>query len=1221
MKTKSAVLFFVLLLLIMPSALSQDSNTNVSFGISAGNSHLMAINQDGSLWSWGANFCGQLGDGTKNNRSTPAFVLENVASIVACHANTMAVKRDGSLWVWGFNGYGQLGDGTMTDRATPVHIMDNVASVSTGLEHTMIRKQDGSLWGRGSNIFGQLGDGTTSKQLTPVYILDDVVSVSAGYFYTMAVKQDGSLWGWGDNSYGQLGDGTMNDRLVPTKIMDNVASVSTGEYHTMVIKKDGSLWGWGWNANGELGDGTTAARSTPVHILDDVAFVSVGERHTMAIKQDGSLWAWGNNEFGQLGDGTRTYRTTPIHILDYVASVSAGQCNTITVKQDGSLWAWGDNEFGQLGNGTQSDSLVPAQVLHSMGGGYFQMWEGSPEPNGSVQEYATQEKPLVTAAPVDMVDRMQAYLAKGYHKDILMFDPEYLKYGRDHFTDESMFAKIASDFALYGDFAQGAIHLDFMKSGKYLYDAICAVFGKSESILMQQRYEAILYDIFTSVMLENGQESYLHILTESTDILKKILNVGYEGWEAFPGLSDKDWGYKIETFQTALMEDPDMFERLFQTRPAGYGLSPTEWEAVDAYVQQAKELKEGLSAVGKAIKWAEMGVNAFNAAQSQAKLLSNYQVLLSQLAEGDPSNINLMNACKSVSAELSRIVYGTLAEKLINHESFGLLEDIIDTIVEFGFKKAAASLGLGDVIKPRGKAALAAIVLDLLVEHGTQTEKIYEQTLLLFALYDINTAMMYMSTTYMNNYFNNENVWTAEMLFNALELRIRANYYGVEAYNKWAKFHNDAWLMQWLYNTDMETFDIVNEHEKKELEQQYQRLREFAVGTFDSVSQETHGTSPAASLSIDDHQLGTVVDGVSESKDAQSAHILDINVTNPNLMVSEALRLSVTTNTFTQRVEMVNEFDGVLASTATPDKETDGEKIWSVQWTASETGNRQFKVKAFPVTQTGVSGYVDTKTLTVTVTAQEDYSLVIYSAKPLEERPLAGVPVDILITTSTAVEHVELSSMDGTYSYCYSPTIGRNTKEWVVSFVPYGSGRVEFTVFAWMDEQAAIEFFDLSVEEPSGPVGEPSEPVSIAKWKAMYFKQDTYVGFDNYRIAYDGFILTVQNNTDRYIKSLSITPTFRDIYNDIYLTSHHLVQTWEITRFFPLDADDKLKLGGRGIFAPEPKKSDYNDLLAPGEVCDICVSTWLHNVYPDEQPLEYITFSIDSIEYSNYTGP
>jgi Regulator of chromosome condensation (RCC1) repeat len=189
--------------------------------------------------------------------------------------HTCTVKTDHTLWCWGSNFYGQLGDATTTNRTVPVQVGGHAsdwASVAAGASHTCAVKTDHTLWCWGLNGDGEFGDGTTTNSLVPVQVgghASDWAAVAAGALHTCAVKTDGTLWCWGDNTFGQLGDGSMTNSLVPVQVSGQAtdwAVVTAGEFHTCAARTDHTLWCWGWNPDGQLGNGSTTGSPVPVQV-------------------------------------------------------------------------------------------------------------------------------------------------------------------------------------------------------------------------------------------------------------------------------------------------------------------------------------------------------------------------------------------------------------------------------------------------------------------------------------------------------------------------------------------------------------------------------------------------------------------------------------------------------------------------------------------------------------------------------------------------------------------------------------------------------------------------------------------------------------------------------------------------------------------------------------------------------------------------------------------
>lgn len=356
--------------------------------LAGGEYHSMLLSPSGTLYAWGHNRYGQVGDGTVpelpeltpgiNNRPLPQRIGDAGfwRSIAAGATHSLGVAGDGTLWTWGYCFWGQLGNGRVdcddVVAPAPVGTDTDWIAVAGGEYHSIGLRSDGSLWGWGGTFYGQAGSGPGApyriSQPQPVGTDRDWVAIGSGKRHNLALKADGTLWGWGYNAFGQVGDGSRYMRYAPVQVDSSRLweKFSAGGGHSLAIARDGTLWAWGYGKFGQLGRGDRLSSPQPSMVGQDTDWteVAAGGYHGVALKADGSLWAWGRNEYGQVGNGTTEDVLSPVRIgdrNDWIA-VGAGDEFSLAVRADGTVWAWGKNIFGALGNGSLVDSPVPVQV-------------------------------------------------------------------------------------------------------------------------------------------------------------------------------------------------------------------------------------------------------------------------------------------------------------------------------------------------------------------------------------------------------------------------------------------------------------------------------------------------------------------------------------------------------------------------------------------------------------------------------------------------------------------------------------------------------------------------------------------------------------------------------------------------------------------------------------------------------------------------------------------
>ncbi len=406
--------------------------------LTAGWRHSVAVDPRGHVWTWGENRLGQLGDGSFADRPVPVPVkgpgaegrLADVVAVSAGTHHTLALRRDGSLWAWGNNAFGQLGNGQWgLDSHSPVPVqvlgpegkgfLRGVVAMAAGWDHSAALLQDGSVWAWGSSCQGQLGDGVCDSNrwsTHPVPVLGPggnsrlarVRAVACGTHHTVALSDDGTVWAWGGNWEGQLGIGTSQTdahpeakyRPFPVQVvgiggrghLQNVKAVAAGVFHNLAVLEDGTAVAWGYNGGGQLGEGTrgnfwegnTKARHLPAPVrvvgedgrtpLEGVAAVAAGYEASWALMRDGTMRSWGWNVFGELGAGrqlgvnddrprmVRLGENGDAPLLDNIVEFAGGVRHALARDAQGRIWAWGHNGFWQLAAADRMDRSFPVQV-------------------------------------------------------------------------------------------------------------------------------------------------------------------------------------------------------------------------------------------------------------------------------------------------------------------------------------------------------------------------------------------------------------------------------------------------------------------------------------------------------------------------------------------------------------------------------------------------------------------------------------------------------------------------------------------------------------------------------------------------------------------------------------------------------------------------------------------------------------------------------------------
>ena len=390
--------------------------SEIIVSISAGSTHAIALSNEGTIFTWGANTYGQLGNGTFDTVTTPTSIMsmftlavdEEIIIIYAAQSNTIIGTNAGRVFSWGRNQFGTVGDNTTVNRSTPVDIsayfsmlpLEEVVSIG-GMNSIILVTNKGRIFGWGQNTYGEVGDGTVIRRESPVQtnsyfpnIPGKIIKVRGGPRNSMTITDTGHLYTWGDNDNGAVGDGYMGtsyDRRLPVLMPDDFGKIlianiiyesttllSNNFEHAIVVTDNDIIYAWGDNEYGQLGDDSNIFRKTPVNITSSFTFnaletiiqVDTGETHSIVLTSDNRVFTWGNNTYGQLGNNTTTSSSIPIDITsyiplevgDYIVKIYAGKENSFLISNNNVVYSFGNNNYGQIGNNTSDNQLEPLDI-------------------------------------------------------------------------------------------------------------------------------------------------------------------------------------------------------------------------------------------------------------------------------------------------------------------------------------------------------------------------------------------------------------------------------------------------------------------------------------------------------------------------------------------------------------------------------------------------------------------------------------------------------------------------------------------------------------------------------------------------------------------------------------------------------------------------------------------------------------------------------------------
>ena len=346
--------------------------------VSSGYSHTISLKANGTVWAWGDNSYGQLGTGDYNSVDDPVQVqFEDglqITMISSAGDYSMALDSNGTVWTWGRSNYYQLGKSSTANVVEPTQItnLPKIIKIIAGDNSSVLLAEDGTLYTSGLNANGEAGNLEYRNKVVLEKAVDmkNVIDISAGAGHVMALKSDGTVWVTGSNLYGQLANNDTSIKKVnkyqKVEISETISYIEAGQNSCHAITVDGKVWSWGSNIYGELGTGDKENTYTPIKntTLTNIREISSGVTQTIARDGYGYAYVVGTNKQGELGDGTTANKTkfAKLDTINNVMDITTGETYTVIALTDGTVWAWGDYNHGDETKKSKTNSEIPVKI-------------------------------------------------------------------------------------------------------------------------------------------------------------------------------------------------------------------------------------------------------------------------------------------------------------------------------------------------------------------------------------------------------------------------------------------------------------------------------------------------------------------------------------------------------------------------------------------------------------------------------------------------------------------------------------------------------------------------------------------------------------------------------------------------------------------------------------------------------------------------------------------